>query len=109
MDLNLECIAFYNLENLFDTIIDPDTNKILQEDFTPFGSKKFNTEKYLLKLKNLAFVLDTIGKEITPLGPSIIGVCEIENKLVLEDLVNQSTIAKKIIKLYIMKVLMQEE
>ena len=93
MDLNLECIAFYNLENLFDTIIDPDTNKILQEDFTPFGSKKFNTEKYLLKLKNLAFVLDTIGKEITPLGPSIIGVCEIENILVLEDLVSQSTIA----------------
>ena len=68
LDLNLECIAFYNLENLFDTIIDPDTNKILQEDFTPFGSKKFNTEKYLLKLKNLAFVLDTIGKEITIIG-----------------------------------------
>ena len=95
LDLNLECIAFYNLENLFDTIVDPDTNKILQEDFTPFGSKKFNSEKYLLKLKNLAFVLDTIGKEITPLGPSIIGVCEIENKLVLEDLVSQSTIANK--------------
>ena len=76
-------------------LVDPDTNKILQEDFTPFGSKKFNTEKYLLKLKNLAFVLDTIGKEITPLGPSIIGVCEIENKLVLEDLVSQSSIANK--------------
>ena len=43
IDLNLECIAFYNLENLFDTIVDPDTNKILQEDFTPFGAKKFNS------------------------------------------------------------------
>jgi hypothetical protein len=32
LELNLECIAFYNLENLFDTIVDPDTNKILQED-----------------------------------------------------------------------------
>ena len=41
IDLNLECIAFYNLENLFDTIVDPDTNKILQDDFTPFGAKKF--------------------------------------------------------------------
>ena len=95
LDLNLECIAFYNLENLFDTIVDPDTNKILQEDFTPSGSKKFDTKKYQLKLKNLAFVLDTIGKEITPLGPSIIGVCEIENKLVLEDLVSQNAIANK--------------
>ena len=95
LELNLECIAFYNLENLFDTIVDPDTNKILQEDFTPFGSKKFNTAKYLLKLKNMAFVIDTLGKEVTPLGASIIGVCEIENQLVLEDLVTQPSIADK--------------
>ena len=95
MELNLECVAFYNLENLFDTIVDPDTNKILQEDFTPLGKKNFNTDKYFHKLKNLAFVLDTIGKEVTPLGPSIIGVCEIENTLVLKDLVSQSSIADK--------------
>tara|TARA_B100001093_G_C26857053_1_gene1027957 strand:+ start:2980 stop:4032 length:1053 start_codon:yes stop_codon:yes gene_type:complete len=93
--LNLECIAFYNLENLFDTIVDPDTNKILQEDFTPYGSKNFNTKKYNLKLKNLAKVIDTLGKEVTPLGASIIGVCEIENSLVLHDLVNQKSIADK--------------
>ena len=93
--LNLECIAFYNLENLFDTIVDPDTNKILQEDFTPFGKKNFNTEKYNAKLKNLAKVIDTLGKEVTPLGASIIGVCEIENRLVLEDLVKQKSIADK--------------
>ena len=61
IDLNLECIAFYNLENLFDTIVDPDTNKILQEDFTPFGAKKFNSQKYFHKLKNMAFVNDTLG------------------------------------------------
>lgn len=93
--LVLECIAFYNLENLFDTIVDPDTNKILQEDFTPFGKKNFNSKKYNLKLKNLAKVIDTLGKEVTPLGPSIIGVCEIENRLVLEDLVSQKSIADK--------------
>ena len=95
MELNLECIAFYNLENLFDTIVDTDTNKILQEDFTPLGKKNYNSDKYFHKLKNLAFVLDTIGKEVTPLGPSIIGVCEIENRLVLEDLVSQTSIADK--------------
>ena len=95
VNLNLECIAFYNLENLFDTIVDPDTNKILQEDFTPLGAKKFTSQKYLHKLKNMAFVIDTLGKETTPLGASIIGVCEIENRLVLEDLVSQSSIADK--------------
>ena len=42
--LGLECVAFYNLENLFDTIVDPDTNKILQEDFTPHGPK-ISTQK----------------------------------------------------------------
>jgi hypothetical protein len=93
--LQLECIAFYNLENLFDTIIDPDTNKILQEDFTPFGKKNFDTEKYNLKLNNLASVIDTLGKEVTPLGASIIGVCEVENRLVLEDLVAQQAIGNK--------------
>ena len=92
---DIKTIAFYNLENLFDTIADPDTNKILQEDFTPFGKKNYNTDKYFHKLKNLAFVLDTIGKEVTPLGPSIIGVCEIENTLVLKDLVSQLSIADK--------------
>jgi len=93
--LILECIAFYNLENLFDTIVDPDTNKILQEDFTPQGKKNFNSEKYNIKLKNLAKVIDTLGKDISPLGPSIIGVCEIENRLVLDDLVSQKCIADK--------------
>ena len=95
IDLNLECIAFYNLENLFDTIVDPDTNKILQEDFTPYGAKKFDSQKYFHKLKNMAFVIDTLGKEVTPLGVSILGVCEIENRLVLEDLVSQPAIADK--------------
>ena len=95
IDLNLECIAFYNLENLFDTIEDPDTNKILQEDFTPYGAKKFDSQKYFHKLKNMAFVIDTLGKEVTPLGVSILGVCEIENRLVLEDLVSQPAIADK--------------
>lgn len=93
--LTLECIAFYNLENLFDTIVDPDTNKILQEDFTPYGAKNFNTVKYYKKLKHMARVIDTLGKEVTPIGASVIGVCEIENRLVLEDLVSQKSIVDK--------------
>ena len=93
--LGLECVAFYNLENLFDTIVDPDSNKILQEDFTPHGPKNFNSERYQHKLKNMAYAVSKIGKEVTPLGPSVIGVCEIENRRVLEDLVKQKAIADK--------------
>ena len=40
-DYLVTAVGFYNLENLFDTIVDPDTNKILQDDFTPKGSKRW--------------------------------------------------------------------
>ncbi len=79
-------IGFYNLENLFDTIVDPDTNKILQEDFTPFGKKDFNSERYAKKLSNMAKVISKIGVETMPDGLALIGVSEIENRRVLEDL-----------------------
>ncbi|MDX2360378.1 MAG: endonuclease/exonuclease/phosphatase family protein [Crocinitomicaceae bacterium] len=81
------CIGFYNLENLFDTIVDPDANKILQADFTPEGSKKFDTERYYEKLGNLSKVIADLGTETTPDGPAVLGVCEIENLQVLQDLV----------------------
>ena len=55
------CVGFYNLENLFDTIVDPDTNKILQDDFTPKSSKQWNSKKYYSKLDNIAEVVGKIG------------------------------------------------
>lgn len=89
------CVGFYNLENLFDTIIDPDTNKILQDDYTPYGPNKWDTKKYNEKLGNMSRVISEMGLESTPDGPAILGVCEIENRLVLEDLVKQPAIAKR--------------
>lgn len=88
-------IGFYNLENLFDTIVDPDTNKILQEDFTPHGKKNFNSEKYHKKINNMAEVISKIGTDIFPEGLSILGVAEIENRSVLEDLVAQKQIKSR--------------
>lgn len=81
------CVGFYNLENLFDTLVDPDTNKILQEDFTPVGYKNWNTPKYLEKLDHLSTVIAQLGTDVNPDGPAVLGVSEIENKDVLEDLV----------------------
>ena len=74
----VECIAFYNLENLFDTIVDPDTNKILQDDFTPKGNHQWNSDKYYKKIRNMAEVISKIGKEVTPLGPSVLVTCFLE-------------------------------
>lgn len=90
--LQAVAIGFYNLENLFDTIVDPDTNKILQEDFTPHGQKHFDSKKYAIKLKNMSEAISKIATDQTPDGVAVLGVAEIENKAVLEDLVAQDAI-----------------
>ncbi len=73
-------LAFYNLENLFDTIDGPN----LDEEYLPQGKMEWNTQKYQNKLKNMARVIDSIQ-------PDFLGVCEIENYLVLSDLVKTSS------------------
>ena len=83
-------VAFYNLENLFDTENDPET---FDDDRTPTGADKWTKEKYQDKLKNMAHVISQIGKEVTGFAPAVIGVCEIENRKVLEDLISQPTLA----------------
>ncbi len=84
-EYKIGCIAFYNLENLFDTIDSPDTN---DEEFTPSGSKNWTGKRYNEKLQNMANVISQIGNEYVPGGPSVIGVSEIENRAVLEALIN---------------------
>ena len=79
----IHCMAFYNLENLFDTINNPETN---DEASPMFEIKKNRSAVYHQKLKNMAQVISEIGFEKTKTAPSIIGVSEIENRNVLEDL-----------------------
>ena len=81
-------VAFYNVENLFDTKDDPDTE---DDEFTPEGSKKWDSEKYLKKLKDLSLVFRSINSRELP---EIIGLCEVENKKVLEDLVTTGKLNK---------------
>jgi len=83
-------IAFYNLENLFDTIDDPTTR---DEDFTPNGRDNWTSEKYHKKLHNLATVIADIGKQETHTSPAIVGVAEVENRQVLEDLISTPPLA----------------
>lgn len=85
-------IAFYNLENLYDTEDDPRTR---DEEFTPTGPYNYTEEVYHQKLHNLATVLAKLGTEVTPDGPAIIGHAEVENAKVLEDLAAQPEIADR--------------
>lgn len=77
-------IAFYNVENLFDTIPNPE---IYDAEFTPKGQRGWGKQKYEKKLQNLSKVISEIGTEENPNMPTVIGVSEIENKGVLEDLI----------------------
>jgi len=85
-------IGFYNLENLFDTINQPDVN---DEDFTPQGSYRYTPKVYSDKLSKLEQVLAELGTDHSPDGISVLGVAEIENRSVLEDLVNMPKIQNR--------------
>ena len=81
-------IAFYNVENLFDTIDTPDK---IDEEFLPSAMKEWNTEKYQKKISDLAHVLSAID---TVNLPVLIGVAEIEDDVVLNDLVADPQLKK---------------
>lgn len=74
-------IGFYNVENLFDTINDPETR---DGDFTPKGKVPWNTERYQRKLDHISKVIASLDSRHLP---DIMGLCEVENRLVLEDLI----------------------
>lgn len=89
---SINTIAFYNVENLFDTINDP---KTFDDDRTPKGRDKWTSIVYKKKLKNISKVISEIGRDLTNTGPSIIGLCEIENKNVLIDLINSEKLKRE--------------
>lgn len=88
--LGVYSVAFYNLENLFDTEDDPE---IRDEEFTPKGKNLWTPDKYQKKLRNMATVISKLARENCPAGPAAIGVSEIENRKVLEDLVARKELA----------------
>ncbi len=84
-------VAFYNFENLFDTINNPN----FDEEWLPKGLQRWTSEKYKQKLENLSKVLMQIGtNDQQKDAPTFIGGSEIENRGVLEDLVKHPNIVK---------------
>jgi predicted extracellular nuclease len=85
-------VAFYNLENLFDTINDPLKN----DEASPIMEMKDNQGvSYQIKIKNMARVLSDIGADLSKNTPALIGVAEVENRQVLVDLANDSALIAK--------------
>lgn len=77
---NTRTIGFYNVENLFDTIDGPNDDK----DFLPNADSEWNSKKYIDKIAHLNQVIDSMG------SPIILGMCEVENKTVVEDIFKAS-------------------
>ncbi len=80
--------AFYNVENLFDTINDPLIN---DEEFLPEAKGQWNTQKLNHKLENMARVIASMD---TGSFPHMLGLAEIENREVLEMLVQLPVLSK---------------
>ncbi len=91
-NFKIHTLAFYNLENLFDTIDDPTK----YDESTPIMEMRTGREMaYKKKLHNMARVISDIGFDDAKNAPVILGVCEIENREVLVNLVNDPLLLAK--------------
>ncbi|MDP6909171.1 MAG: endonuclease/exonuclease/phosphatase family protein, partial [Flavobacteriales bacterium] len=82
-------VVFYNVENLFDTENDPLT---FDDAFTPDSTKHWTKERYQKKLADLVKVISKVPKSGLP---EAIGLCEVENRKVVEDLIRTDTLQKR--------------
>lgn len=68
--------------------------QILAEDFTPNSAKNWNASTYKIKLQNIARVISEMGAKYTNTAPVIVGLIEVENRQVIEDLIKEPLLAK---------------
>lgn len=85
-------IAFYNLENLFDT---KDNPKSHDNDFLPKSPKRWTPKRYQNKLLKLGTAISKIGEDDTETAPVLVGLAEVENKKVLSDLVKSKNLIEE--------------
>jgi len=78
-------LAFYNLENLFDTF---DNVNSYDNDFLPDSARHWNKKRYQKKLRKLGQVIFQIGEQISKKMPPLVGLAKVENRLVVNDLIN---------------------
>src|SRR5437667_7432508 len=77
-------VGSWNCENLFDTEDDPKVEG--DEEYTPDSPKHWTKERLNIKLNNLSSIIRKMNEGR---GPDVLGVCEIENRKVVEMLVEK--------------------
>ena len=82
-------IGFYNVENLFDTVHDQGKNDY---EYLPDGANEWTADKYAVKLQNMARVIADMRQD-NGIWHTVLGLAEVENRHVLEDLVKEPAIA----------------
>lgn len=82
-------VMFYNVENLFDTL---NVSGKSDKEFTPEGSSNWTSERYWKKIGDISKVIDQVGEQKTA---DIVGLAEVENRRVLEDLIDTKPLKKK--------------
>ena len=87
---NLYTVAFYNTENLFDIFDDEKTH---DNDFLPTADKRWTEKRYKKKLRKLGFAISNIGEIETGKSPALVGLAEVENASVLQDLIESKHLA----------------
>ncbi|MBX3164966.1 MAG: endonuclease/exonuclease/phosphatase family protein [Bacteroidetes bacterium] len=88
----IAAVGFWNVENLYDTVNDPRKN---DDAFTPQGINAWTGERYRTKIEHLAEVISQMATDATPDGLAVLGMCEVENKKVVQDLVKSPRLAKR--------------
>lgn len=73
-------VGFYNQENLFDTIDNP---LKIDEEWLPASTREWGTNRYHNKINHMALVIAAMNDSK---GPDLLGMCEVENDIVLRDL-----------------------
>ncbi len=82
----VQCIAFYNLENVFDTLHAEGTD---DAEYLPDSAKAWNTEKYHNKIHNMAYAISLFGTDYDARGAVCVGLSEVENMNCLNDIVEE--------------------
>ncbi len=82
-------IGFYNVENLFDIVDNP---KTADDDYLPRSRKRWTQKKYAYKLKKLSKVIAQLGDNLCKQAPAIVGLVEVENSRVVQDLISHKNL-----------------
>ncbi len=88
----IRTVAFYNVENLFDTLND---SLVFDDERTPNGAYQWTRERYQTKIEHISKVLAEIGRETAKTSPDIIGLCEVEKIGVVRDLINHPNLIER--------------